>query len=332
MKLATYKDGSRDGLLVVVSRDLAAAHYAAGVATRLQQALDDWNFIGPQLHDLYEALNAGRARHAFAFDAKQCMAPLPRAYQWVAGSAYPLHAERMRKAAGDEALKGACTDASMQQLASDALLGARDDILCSSDADGIDFEAGIAAVTGDVPMGATPDTALESIRLLMVVNGVTLRRLPQSEFAIGGGSLHSRPPAAFSPVAATPDELGDAWQGGRVHLNLHTQRNGQTIGRCEAGAMRVHFGELIADLCKIRDARAGSIVGSGAVSNEDRSRGCSCVAEQRAIETLDHGAPRTEYLKFGETVRIDMLGNDGRNMFGAIEQRVVPLPTTARHR
>jgi fumarylacetoacetate (FAA) hydrolase len=276
-------------------------------------------------------LNAGRARHAFAFDAKQCMAPLPRAYQWVTGSAYPHHVGRMRNAGGDNA--AACSAPSMLlQLASDALLGARDDILGGSEGGGIDFEGGIAAVTGDVPTGASADAALESIRLLMLVNGVLLRRLEHSEFAIGAGSLHSRPAAAFSPVAVTPDELGDAWQGGRVHLTLHTQRNGATIGRCDAGAMSVHFGELIADLCKTRDARAGSIVGSGAVSNEDRLQGSSCIAEQRAIETIDHGAAHTDYLKFGDTVRVEMLANDGRSVFGAIEQRVVALPTTAQRR
>ena len=326
MKLATYKDGSRDGQLVVVSRDLAAAHYAAGIATRLQQALDDWNFVSPQLHDLYETLNGGRARHAFAFDARQCMAPLPRAYQWADGSAYINHVELVRKARGADMPQSFHTDPLMYQGGSDDLLGARDDIVCANEEFGIDFESEIAVITGDVAMGTAPDAALEGIRLLMLANDVSLRHLIPAELAKGFGFFQSKPATAFSPVAVTPDELGGAWQGGRVHLALQSQWNGQVVGRCEAGEeMSFHFGQLIAHLCKTRNVRAGSIVGSGTVSNKDRSRGYSCIAEKRALETIDGGTPSTEFMKFGDTVRIEMLDVQGRSVFGAIEQRVVPL-------
>jgi len=326
MKLATYKDGSRDGQLVVVSRDLAAAHYAAGIATRLQQALDDWNFISPQLQDLYETLNTGRARHAFAFDARQCMAPLPRAYQWADGSAYINHVELVRKARGAEVPKSYYSDPLMYQGGSDDFLGASDDIVCASEAFGIDFESEIAVVTGDVAMGTAPDAALEAVRLLMLANDVSLRNLIPDELAKGFGFFQSKPATAFSPVAVTPDELGSAWQGGRVHLTLQSRWNGQSVGRCEAGPeMSFHFGQLIAHLCKTRNACAGTIVGSGTVSNKDWSHGYSCIAEKRAIETIESGAAHTEYMKFGDSIRIEMMGDDGRSVFGAIDQRVVAL-------
>jgi fumarylacetoacetate (FAA) hydrolase len=333
MKLATYKDGSRDGQLVVVSRDLAAAHYAAGIATRMQQALDDWNFISPQLQELYDTLNAGRARRGFAFDAKQCMAPLPRAYQWADGSAYINHVELVRKARGADVPDSFYSDPLMYQGGSDDLHGPRDDIVCASEDLGIDFESEIAVVTGDVPMGTSADAALEGIRLLMLANDVSLRHLIPAELAKGFGFFQSKPATAFSPVAVTPDELGDAWHGGRVHLTLQTQWNGKAVGRCDSGPeMSFHFGQLIAHLCKTRNARAGSIVGSGTVSNKDWSHGYSCIAEQRAIETIESGAPRTEYMKFGDTIRIEMVGADGQSVFGAIEQRVVPLEKAAARR
>ena len=319
MKLATYRDGSRDGQLVVVARDLGAAHYATGIATRLQQALDDWNFISPQLNDLYETLNAGRARHAFAFDPGRCMAPLPRAYQWADGSAFINHVELVRKARGATVPESFYTDPLMYQGGSDDFLGPCDDIR-ADEAWGIDFEAELAVVTGDVPMGTAPESALEGVRLLMLVNDVSLRELIPAELAKGFGFLQGKPATAFGPVAVTPDELGGAWRGGRVHLTLQCDWNGQTVGRCEAGAeMSFHFGQLIAHLCKTRNARAGSIVGSGTVSNRDRAQGYSCIAEKRAIETIEHGAPTTGFMRHGDTLRIELLGEDGRSVFGAIE-------------
>jgi len=326
MKLATYKDGSRDGQLVVVSRDLSQAHYASGIATRLQQVLDDWNFLSPQLEDLYTTLNHGRARHAFEFDPRLCMAPLPRAYQWADGSAYINHVELVRKARGAEVPESFYTDPLMYQGGSDDFLGPCDPIVCASEEWGIDFEAEIAVVTGDVAMGSTPEQSLESVRLLMLANDVSLRHLIPAELAKGFGFFQSKPATAFSPVAVTPDEMGDAWQGGRVHLTLQSTWNGKKVGLCEAGPeMTFHFGQLIAHICKTRNVRAGSIVGSGTVSNKDWSRGYSCIAEKRAIETIEEGAPKTDFMKYGDTIRIEMKGKDGHSLFGAIEQAVAPL-------
>lgn len=326
MKLATYKDGSRDGQLVVVSRDLTLAHYASGVATRLQQVLDDWNFLSPQLEELSQTLNHGKARHAFAFDPAKCMAPLPRACQWADGSAYINHVELVRKARGAEVPESFYTDPLMYQGGSDDLLGPCDDIVCVSTEHGIDFEAEIAVITGDVAIGTTPDAAVDAVRLLLLANDVSLRHLIPAELAKGFGFVQSKPATAFSPVAATPDELLHAWHGGRVHLNLETVWNGKRVGLTDAGPeMTFHFGQLIAHLCKTRNVRAGSIVGSGTVSNKDWSRGYACIAEKRAIETIEGGAPKTEFMQFGDTIRIDMKGLDGASVFGAIEQKVVAL-------
>lgn len=326
MKLATYKDGSRDGQLVVVSRDLSTAHYASGIATRLQQVLDDWNFVSPQLEDLYLTLNQGKARHAFAFEPQKCMAPLPRAYQWADGSAFINHVELVRKARGAEVPESFYTDPLMYQGGSDDFLGPTDAIVCPDEAHGIDFEAEVAVITGDVPMGVTPEAALEGIRLVMLANDVSLRNLIPAELAKGFGFFQSKPATAFSPVAVTPDELGAAWQGGRLHLNLESVWNGKRVGLTDAGPeMTFHFGQLIAHIGRTRNVRAGSIVGSGTVSNKDWSRGYACIAEKRAIETIESGAPKTEFMKFGDTIRIEMKGGDGQSIFGAIEQTVAPL-------
>jgi fumarylacetoacetate (FAA) hydrolase len=303
MKLATLNDGTRDGQLAVVSRDLKTAHIADGIAPTLQAALDDWAFIAPQLTDLYEQLNAGRARRAFDFDPARCMAPLPRAYQWADGSAYVNHVEL------EEPL--------MYQGGSDDFLGAMDDIVLAYEEWGIDFEAEVAVVTGDVKMGATPDEAHAQIRLLMLANDVSLRKLE---------GLQSKPATGFSPVAVTPDELGDAWKGGKVHLPLRSTWNERLVGQPHAGVdMVFNFPQLIAHLCKTRNARAGSIVGSGTVSNKDASRGYSCIAGQRCLETIEFGQPVTQFMRFGDTIRIEMLDEKGKSIFGAIEQKVKRL-------
>ena len=334
MKLATYKDGSRDGQLVVVSRDLTMAHYATAIAGTLQQVLDDWNFLAPQLQDLYQTLNQGKARHAFPFEPHRCMAPLPRAYQWADGSAYINHVELVRAARGSQVPESFYTDPLMYQGGSDDFLGPCDPVICPSEAFGIDFEAEIAVVTGDVGMGSSPEQALDGIRLLMLVNDVSLRNLIPDELAKGFGFFQSKPATAFSPVAVTPDELGTAWAGGRVHLTLQSTWNERRVGMCEAGPdMTFHFGQLIAHICKTRNVRAGSIVGSGTVSNrglEENGRktwpkGYSCIAEKRAIETIVDGKPSTEFMKFGDSIRIEMKGKDGQSIFGAIDQRIAPL-------
>ena len=336
MKLATYKDGSRDGQLVVVSRDLSTAHYATGIAQRLQQVLDDWNFLAPQLEDLYLTLNNGKARHAFPFDPKQCMAPLPRAYQWADGSAFLNHVELVRAARKSEVPKSFYNDPLMYQGGSDDFLGPCDDVVCPDEAFGIDFEAEIAVITGDVPMGVSPENALDGIRLVMIANDVSLRNLIPDELSKGFGFVQSKPATAFSPVAVTLDEIGDAWDQGRVHLTLQSTWNGRKVGMCEAGPeMTFHFGQLIAHICKTRNVRAGTIVGSGTVSNKSVDvngkpewvKGYSCIAEKRAIETILDGKPSTEFMKFGDTIRIEMKGKDGQSLLGAIDQQIAPLAT-----
>ena len=338
MKLATYKDGSRDGQLVVVSRDLSTAHYATGIASKLQQVLDDWNFMSPQLQDLYETVNraaegtsqANKARHAFPFEPTRCMAPLPRAYQWADGSAFINHVELVRKARNSEVPETFYTDPLMYQGGSDDFMGPTDDLVVASEAFGVDFEAEIAVITADVSMGTTAERAIDGVRLVMLANDVSLRNLIPAELAKGFGFFQSKPATAFSPVAVTVDELifngESAWQGGRLHMTLQSTWNGRKVGMCEAGPeMTFHFGQLIAHICKTRNVRAGSVIGSGTVSNKDWTRGYSCIAEKRAIETIESGAPVTEFMKFGDTIRIEAKARDGQSVFGAIEQTVVAL-------
>ena len=334
MKLATYKDGSRDGQLVVVSRDLATAHYATGIAAKLQQVLDDWNFMSPQLQDLYDTLNQGKARHAFPFDPKMCMAPLPRAYQWADGSAYINHVELVRMARNAEVPANYYTEPLMYQGGSDDFIGPCDNVVCADEAYGIDFEAELAVITGDIPMRCTPERALDGIRLIMLANDVSLRNLIPDELAKSFGFFQSKPATAFSPVAVTLDELGDAWDKGRASLTVQSTWNGRKVGMCDAGTeMTFHFGQLIAHICKTRNVRAGSIVGSGTISNraiekngkKEWVNGYSCIAEKRAIETILDGKPSMAYMKFGDTIRIEAKGKDGQSVFGAIDQEVVSL-------
>jgi fumarylacetoacetate (FAA) hydrolase len=326
MKLATYKDGSRDGQLLVVSRDLHSAHFATGIATRMQQLLDDWNFLSPQLEDLYQTLNQGKARHAFAFEPQRCMAPLPRAYQWADGSAFPNHIDLLSRARGQQAPADFMDDPRVYQGGSDDLLGPHDDAVFADAAWGIDYEAELAVVTGDVAMGTSADAALDSVRLLLLANDWSLRHLVPGELAKGFGFLQSKPATAFAPVAVTPDELGAAWQGGRVHLPVDIAWNGRPVAHIDAGAeMALHFGQLIAHLARTRRLRAGSIVGSGTVSQCDPASGCACIAELRAREILDGGEASTDYMAFGDRLRIEVLGLDGASVFGAIDQRVAAL-------
>ncbi|MFB1017378.1 MAG: fumarylacetoacetate hydrolase family protein [Burkholderiaceae bacterium] len=326
MKLATYKDGSRDGQLVVVSRDLSTAHYATGIANTLQQVLDDWAFIAPQLEDLFVSVNQGRARHMFAFNPAMCMAPLPRAYQWADGSAYINHVELVRKARNSEVPASFYTDPLMYQGGSDDFIGPCDNVVVADEAYGIDFESEICVVTADVAMQATPEQALDGVRLVMLANDVSLRNLIPNELGKGFGFVQSKPATAFSPVAVTVDELGDMWAGGRLNGTLQSTWNGRRVGMCEAGdEMTFHFGQLIAHLCKTRRVRAGSVIGSGTVSNKDWAKGYSCIAEKRCIEIIESGTPTTNFMRFGDSIRIEMMGRDGASMFGAIEQKVVAL-------
>jgi fumarylacetoacetate (FAA) hydrolase len=324
MKLATIKDGSRDGQLAVVSRDLKTAQLADDIAPTMQSALDDWNFIAPQLAEVYDRLNAGRGINHFEFDPANCMAPLPRAYQWADGSSYVNHVELVRKARNAEMPESFWHDPLMYQGVSDDFIGPMDDIALMSEEWGIDFESEIAVVTGDVPMGVKVNQAGDYIRLMMLVNDVSLRNLIPAELAKGFGFLQSKPASSFSPVAVTPDELGDAWVDGKINLPLRSTWNDVLVGQPNAGVdMVFSFPQLITHLCKTRNARAGTIVGSGTVSNKDAKKGYSCIAEKRCLEMIANGEATTEFMKFGDKIRIEMLDKSGKSIFGAIDQSVV---------
>jgi len=334
MKLATLKNGSRDGQLVVVSRDLKKCVAVPGIAKTLQAALDDWEALSPRLESTYQELSMGNVA-GNEFDPANCESPLPRSYQWADGSAYVNHVELVRKARGAEMPASFWEDPLMYQGGSDSFLGPRDDILMAQDEGwGIDFEAEVAVITGDVPMGVAKQDAGKHIRLLMLVNDVSLRGLIPGELGKGFGFFQSKPSSAFSPVAVTPDELGDAWRDGKVHLPLKSSLNGQKFGVPNAGIdMTFNFPTLIAHAAKTRPLGAGAIVGSGTVSNKldgepgkpitDGGVGYSCIAEIRMIETIQQGEAKTPFMKFGDRVRIEMADEDGGDIFGAIDQKVV---------
>lgn len=341
MKLATLKSGGRDGTLVVVSRSLARCQPVPAIAPTLQAALDDWKRCAPQLAQVYEALNRDSATHAgagaevqsFAFDAAQCHSPLPRAYQWLDGSAYLNHVELVRKARSSQMPESFRTEPLMYQGGSDSFVGPCDPIDALTEDWGIDLEAEVAVVTGDVPLGASAAQCAQAIRLVMLVNDVSLRNLIPAELAKGFGFVQSKPACAFSPVAVTPDELGAAWQGSRLHGVLKVHLNGAPFGTPDAGQdMAFGFDQLMAHAAKTRALGTGSIVGSGTVSNRQGSLhgsslaqggvGYGCVAELRMVETIEDGAPVTPFLRFGDRVRIEMHDAAGASVFGAIEQTV----------
>jgi fumarylacetoacetate (FAA) hydrolase len=326
MKLATLKDGSRDGALVVVSRDLKTAHMADAIAPRLQAALDNWEFYAPLLQDLYSALNDGKSQRPFALEPANLMSPLPRAYQWADGSAYVNHVELVRKARNAEMPRSFWTDPLMYQGGSDAFLGPCDDIVTAEESWGIDFEGEVAVITDDVPMQTRADKARDHILLLMLVNDVSLRNLIPNELGKGFGFFHGKPASSFSPVAVTPDELGAAWDGTRLTLPLTVHLNGDVFGTPNAGVdMTFDFSQLISHAAKTRALAAGTIVGSGTVSNVDRSAGSACIAEIRMLETIADGKPVTPFMKFGDRVKIEMFDDAGASIFGAIDQQVAPL-------
>lgn len=328
MKLGTLKEGGRDGTLVVVSRDLSRAVRVPAIAATLQQALDDWERTAPRLNQVSEVLNGSRAETidaepVFALDPDRLAAPLPRAYEFVDGSAYLPHVERVRKARGAEVPATFYTDPLMYQATSAGFLGPRDPILVASEDYGIDLEAEVVVVTDDVPMGVSPAEAAGHIQLIGLVNDVSLRNLIPAELAKGFGFLQSKPRSALSPVLATPDELGPAWRDCKVHRPMLTHINGAWFGAPEAGVdMQFDFAQLVAHAARTRPLAAGTLVGSGTVANQDTSLGASCLAEKRTVETLEHGKPITPFLRFGDRVRIEMLDGEGRSLFGAIEQTV----------
>ncbi|MBT8086165.1 MAG: fumarylacetoacetate hydrolase family protein [Woeseia sp.] len=324
MKLASLKTGGRDGTLVVVSRDLRRAIPVPEVATTLQAALDNWSDAEPRLASVYKELNEGAVEGEITFDEKTVASPLPRAYHWVDGSAYVNHVELVRKARGAEMPESFWHDPLVYQGGSDAFLGPRDDIPVPSDEFGIDMEAETAVITDDVPMGCTSAEAAQHIKLLMLVNDVSLRGLIPGELAKGFGFYQSKPSSAFSPVAITPDELGDAWREGTIHRPLRTELNGKLFGEPECGVdMTFNFLQLIEHVSKTRQLGAGTIIGSGTVSNYDRSRGSSCIAEKRMLETIESGSPSTPFMSYGDRVRIEMRDSDGNNIFGSIDQKIV---------
>lgn len=321
MKLGSLKEGGRDGSLIVVSRDLKRGVRAAGIAATLQQALEDWSNMAPRLNALSDSLNVGTVEGAFDIDMNQLAAPLPRAYEFVDGSAYLPHVERVRKARGAEVPESFYVDPLMYQAVSAGFYGPRDAVKVVSEDYGIDLEAEIVVVTDDVPMAVTPAQASSHIQLIGLVNDVSLRNLIPGELAKGFGFLQSKPRSALSPVFVTPDELGDAWRDDKVHLPLLTHINGEWFGAPEAGEdMQFSFAQLVAHAAKTRPLSAGTIVGSGTIANEDTSRGASCFAERRTIETLETGKPITPFMSFGDTVRVEMRDREGNDIFGAIEQ------------
>ena len=324
MKLASLKEGGRDGTLIVVSRDLAHGVAATGIAPTLQAALDDWQKAAPRLHALYDALCLHRQKavaNAFELNVGALAAPLPRAYEFVDGSAYLPHVERVRKARGATVPESFYTDPLMYQATSAGFLGARDPVRVPSEDYGIDLEAEVVVVTDDVPMAATAAQAASHIQLLGLINDVSLRNLIPAELAKGFGFLQSKPRSALSPVLATPDELRDSWRDCKVHLPMRTWINGQWFGEAEAGEdMQFNFAQLVAHAAKTRPLAAGTLVGSGTIANQDTSRGASCLAERRTVEKLRDGESKTPFLKYGDTVKIDMYDVDGHSIFGAIEQ------------
>ncbi|WP_372626500.1 fumarylacetoacetate hydrolase family protein [Arsukibacterium sp.] len=334
MKLASLKNNTRDGQLVVVSRDLSRCIAIDDIAKTMQQLLDNWASLAPKAEQVSKALNAGALDGEMAFNAHQCESPLPRAYQWADGSAYVNHVELVRKARNSEMPPSFWTDPLMYQGGSDDFIGPRDPIEAISTEHGIDFEGEVAIVTDDVPMAVSPEQALKKIRLLMLVNDVSLRGLIPNELAKGFGFFNSKPASSFSPVAVTPDELGDKWQDGRVHLPLLSTYNGKPFGKPNAGVdMTFHFGQLIAHAAKTRNLGAGAVIGSGTVSNKQGTEygtaiteggvGYSCIAEIRMIETIRDGKPSTAFMQFGDTIKMEMLDSDGHSIFGAIDQQVV---------
>lgn len=326
MKLASLKEGGRDGTLIVASRNLKRAVRASGIAPTLQAALDDWSNAAPRLNALSDELNAGRAAGAFALDMAALAAPLPRAYEFVDGSAYLPHVERVRRARGAEVPASFYIDPLMYQATSAGFLGPRDPVVVPSEDYGIDLEAEVVVVTDDVPMAATPAQASEHIQLVGLVNDVSLRGLIPNELAKGFGFLQSKPRSALSPVLVTPDELGEAWSGDKLHLPMRTWLNGQWFGEAECGVdMQFSFAQLVAHAAKTRPLTAGTIVGSGTIANQDTGKGASCLAEQRTVETLRDGKPSTPFLKFGDSLRIEVTDAAGATIFGAIEQTVTPL-------
>ncbi len=322
MKLASLKNGTRDGKLIVVANDLRHAVSAESIAATMQDALDDWEKVAPQLQLLAVELNAGKLPEAFPFDPKNVAAPLPRAYQWCDGSAFLNHGRLMEKAFNTPPMPDFETTPLMYQGGSDDFLGACDDAPFLGEENGIDFEGEYGVIVDDVPMGCTAEEAEQHVKLIVQINDWSLRGFGPREMKTGFGFFHAKPATSFAPVTITPDELGDAWSNGRINLPLHIKWNGAWFGHPNGSEMNFSFYELIAHAAKTRRLRAGAIIGSGTVSNADRSVGSACISERRVIEMLDEGASKTGFMKFGDSVQMEVFDESGQSLFGAIAQRV----------
>ena len=324
MKLASLKEGGRDGALIVVNRELTRGVRAGAIAPTLQKAMDDWATVSPRLAELADSLRDDKAPGSFELDTSALAAPLPRAFQWADGSAYVVHVELVRKARGVEMPPSFWTDPLMYQGGSDSFVGCNDEIEMADEAWGIDFEGEIGVIVDDVPMGISPAAARKHIKLVTILNDVSLRNVIATELAKGFGFFHGKPATAFAPVAVTPDELGAAWDGARINLPLISTLNGREFGHPNAATdLTFDFGQLIAHAAKTRYLEAGTVVGSGTVANRDAAAGCSCIAERRVRETIDNGKPSTPFMKFGDRIRIEMFDTAGHSIFGAIDQKVV---------
>ncbi len=324
MKLASLKSSGRDGVLIVVDRTVTRYRTAISIVPTLQQALENWDVIAPKLSLIYDELNDDETT-GNALNTAQLFSPLPRAYQWLDGSAYLSHVERVRKARGAEVPASFAHDPLMYQGGSDIFLGPNDPILANNEEDGIDFEAEVAVIVGDVPQGVSVQAAEKTIRLVMLVNDISLRNLIPSELKKGFGFLQGKPPSAFSPVAVMPEILGKYWKKSKLSLPLITHYNGKKYGSPNAGTdMQFNFSELISHAAKTRPLSAGTIIGSGTVSNQDKGVGFSCLAEKRVVEMAEDGTAKTPFMRFGDHIHMEMKDDAGQSVFGAIDQQVSP--------
>lgn len=324
MKLATLNDGSRDGQLIVVNKAGTQGVKVEDIAHTMQQALDNWDDLAPKLDAIYQQLNEGNVSDSFDLELQKLDAPLPRAYQFLDGSAYLAHVERVRRARGAEMPPSFLVDPLMYQATSDSFLAAHADIEVTSEEYGIDFESEVAVIVDDVPMAVSVEDAVKHIKLICILNDVSLRNLIPAELAKGFGFMQSKPPTALSPFFVTPDELGQAWQDTKVHLPLHSRLNGEWFGHPNAGVdMQFNFAELVAHAAKTRPLAAGAMIGSGTIANEDESLGSSCLAEKRVLEVIKNGKAETPFMQFGDEVEISMLAEDGSNIFGTIHNKIV---------
>lgn len=327
MKLASIKSNNRDGSLIVVSSDNKWAVSASSIVKSLREAIENWSSVQPVLENLYKELNTSKLSSAFIIEEEQLCSPLPRSFAWIDGSAYIQHIKLVRKARGAPLPETLETIPLIYQGGSDTFLGPYDDIPQEDFSHGTDFEAEVGVITNDVPIGITPEKALDHIILFVLINDISLRGLIPEELKRGFGFFQGKPSSSFAPFTVTKEELGEDWKEGRIHLPMLVDFNGKFFGQASASEMHFHFGEIIAHAAKTRNLSAGTIVGSGTVSNQDTSAGCSCIAEKRMLEKINTGKAKTDFMKVGDWVKIEMINKSGKNIFGTIRQKVSPIKT-----